>query len=121
MRAQAPKGDLIYVATLNQRIVAALRLHPVNADYLLRSMCVSAELRQQGIGSALLVYLQEILNGLSCYSFPYTHLQNFYTQAGFILCEPESAPEAIAVKFKLYLKKGKKICLMKHQAQSMLK
>jgi len=115
MRAQAPKGDLIYIATLNKTIVAALRIHPVNSSYLLRSMCVHADMRHQGIGSALLTHIQDQLSNLECYSFPYTHLVNFYSRAGFISCNPESAPQAISDKFNRYLNNGKKISLMKHQ------
>ena len=115
MRAQAPKGDIVYIATLNNIIVAALRLHPVNNLHLLRSMCVSAEKRHMGIGSALLAYLQPQLNDLQCYSFPYTHLSNFYSAANFVSYDVDSVPEAISNKFNRYLKNGKKICLMKHQ------
>jgi len=118
MRAQAPKGDLIFIATLNARIAAALRLHPINSCYLLRSMCVSAELRGQGLGSALLNYLQNQLNEIECYCFPFSHLQNFYIQAGFQLCTTEDAPQAITDKFNRYLSNGKDICLMKHMPQS---
>jgi len=117
MRAQAPKGDLIYIATLNNSIVAALRLNPVNSTYLLRSMCVHADMRHQGIGSALLCYLQHTLSELQCYTFPYSHLEDFYSRANFVTCEAQSAPHAIADKFNRYVNNGKKLCLMKHQPQ----
>jgi len=115
MRAQAPKGDLIYIATSNNMIVAALRLQPVNSNYLLRSMCVASSHRHQGVGSALLQYLQNKLEKIDCYSFPYRHLTEFYSRANFKRYDIESAPEAIADKFNRYLKNGKKIHLMKHQ------
>jgi len=115
MRAQAPKGDLIFIATLNNSIVAALRLHPVETLYLLRSMCVQAENRHQGIGSALLEHIQIKLNEIECYSFPYTHLTDFYSRANFVNYEAKSAPVSISDKFNRYLKNGKKLCLMKHQ------
>ncbi len=115
MRAQAPKGDLIFIATHNNKIVAALRLHPIQNYYLLRSMCVDATLRQQGIGSALLQYLQPSLLEKECYSFPFTHLHEFYSRANFIDCDIHCTPEAIADKFNRYINNGKKICLMKFQ------
>ena len=115
MRAQAPKGDIIFIATSNNAIVAALRLHPVNSFYLLRSMCVQADNRHQGIGSALLDHIQDKLNGIECYSFPYTHLSDFYIHANFVICDTESAPTVISDKYFRYIKNGKKICLMKHQ------
>lgn len=116
MRAQAPKGDQIYIASINNSIVAALRLHPVNSCYLLRSMCVAAQYRNQGIGSALLAHLQPTLINIECYSFPFNHLTEFYSRAGFILLEAQLAPEAISDKLNRYLQNGKKICLMKHQS-----
>ena len=120
MRAQAPKGDIIYTSTLNEVIVAALRLHPVENCYLLRSMCVCKELRKQGIGSALLHNIQNPLNKITCYSFPFSHLTDFYKQSNFISCDPNNTPKAIIEKFNRYIKNGKKICLMKHH-QTVLK
>ncbi|MCW8935175.1 MAG: GNAT family N-acetyltransferase [Gammaproteobacteria bacterium] len=115
MRAQAPKGDLIFIATSNNAIVAALRLHPVKTLYLLRSMCVQADSRHQGIGSALLDHIQTKLNDIECYSFPYTHLSDFYSRANFVIYDAQLVPEAISDKFYRYVNNGKKICLMKHQ------
>ena len=115
MRAQAPKGDLIFICLLNNKIVAAVRLHPIHDHYLLRSMCVIAEQRHTGIGTKLLQYLQPTFQKIECYSFPFEHLFEFYQRANFILCDSHSAPDAIADKFKRYIDNGKKICLMKFQ------
>ena len=117
MRAQAPKGDLIYIATLNNSIVAALRLNPVNSMHLLRSMCVRADMRHKGIGSTLLLHLQHTLSELQCYTFPYAHLEAFYSHANFVTAEIQSVPDAIAEKFTRYINNGKKLCLMKHRPQ----
>lgn len=114
MRAQAPKGEAIYIAMLDSHIVAALRLSPVANGFLLRSMCVASELRQQGVGSYLLQQIQEELDNIDCYCFPYSHLNEFYTRAGFQLISSAVAPEAIRDKFNRYLHSGKDICLMKH-------
>ena len=114
MRGQAPKGEDIYIASLSSGIVAALRLSPVGNNFLLRSMCVATDLRKLGIGSYLLDQIQSELADINCYCFPYSHLQNFYTSAGFALIETESAPEAIRDKFQRYINNGKDICLMKH-------
>ena len=121
MRAQAPKGDLVFTASVNSKLVAALRLHPVNHYYLLRSMCVAADLRHQGIGSELLLFLQNQLSNIECYCFPFSHLKQFYTNAGFELCDSLSAPDVISDKFNRYLNNGKDICLMKFHQKSVLK
>ena len=114
MRAQAPKGEPIFIAKQGHHIVAALRLSPNGDDYLLRSMCVSAELRQQGVGTHLLLHIQSYLNDIECYCFPYSHLESFYQSAGFTSIDTDSAPEAIRDKFSRYLNNGKNIVLMKH-------
>ena len=115
MRAQAPKGDLIFIALKDHKIVASLRLHPVQSCYLLRSMCVAANQRKQGVGSALLQFLQPTLGKIECYSFPFEHLIEFYQRANFVLFESNSCPEAITDKFQRYIDKGKKIALMKYK------
>ena len=115
MRAQAPKGEPIFVATQGNQIVAALRLSHSGDNYLLRSMCVSTELRQQGIGKHLLLHIQNYLNEVECYCFPYSHLEGFYQSAGFVLIDADSAPEAIRDKFSRYINNGKNIIMMKHQ------
>ncbi len=116
MRAQAPKGDLVFAVMLDTRIVAALRLHPVNNVHLLRSMCVAIELRHKGIGTTLLASLQETFVKIDCYCFPFSHLESFYGRANFHLCLPAHAPHDIAQKFNRYIENGKNICLMKHHA-----
>jgi len=121
MRAQAPKGDLVFSACLGSRIIAALRLHPIDNVYLLRSMCVHVDYRHQGIGNALLQYLQPQLNAIECYCFPFSHLTAFYSSAGFQQQDIQSVPVAIADKFTRYQNNGKDICLMKHLKQSVLK
>lgn len=125
MRAQAPKNELIYSArldlTADRQLVAALRLSPLGDDYLLRSMCVSAELRRQGIGQQFLQTLQPVLASHQVYCFPFSHLVDFYLQANFELIATEDAPPVIADKFLRYLGNGKHICLMQHQPQLMLK
>jgi len=115
MRAQAPKGDKIFTATVDNKLVAALRLVPTADCFLLRSMCVSAELRHQGIGTALLQAIQPELRQLACYCFPYSHLQAFYARADFMLYPADSTPQIIRDKFQRYLNNGKNICLMKHR------
>lgn len=115
MRAQAPKNELIYSARLEAQLIAALRLSPLGNDYLLRSMCVAAERRRQGIGQQFLQALQPILAAHKVYCFPFSHLVDFYQQANFVLITTDDAPPGIADKFLRYLNNGKHICLMQHQ------
>lgn len=115
MRPQAPKGDLIFTAHHNSTLLAALRLQAVDNVFLLRSMCVAQEYRQQGVGSALLQFIQPELLNIDCYCFPYDHLIDFYQSAGFKQVTPESTPASISDKYTGYIKKQPKLALMKHQ------
>lgn len=121
MRAQAPKGDIVLVARIKHQLVAALRLQPVGHYHLLRSMCVKQALRRSGIGSALLAYAQPHLAQIDCFTFPYTHLHDFYTRQGFITITPTDAPEAIVDRFQRYTNQGRSLCLMKHDSSGVLK
>lgn len=114
MRGQAARDDIVYIARLDSRIVAALRLQPVKEGVLLRSMCVDASLRQQGIGSSLLDYIQPQLSQVTCYCFPFDHLEPFYHAASFRLIDPALAPPSINERFTRYINSGKRIYLMKH-------
>ena len=118
MRAQAPKGDIIYIASLNNSVIGALRLNPVDDYYLLRSMCIAEEKRAQGIGSQLLQHIQNSLSEIDCYCFPFSHLHSFYTAANFQQINPQSAPNVIHKKFARYIESGKDIILMKYQRKT---
>ena len=115
-RPQAARSDDIHIALLDKRLIGALRLCPCGDDWLLRSMCIHKQYRQQGIGSLMLAQLQPVLQQRQCYCFPYEHLQSFYQRAGFILLAVDHAPVQIAEKYQGYVQRGKKILLMKHSS-----
>lgn len=115
MRPQAAKRDDVYIATLNNKVIGALRLCLYDDAWLLRSMCVQTRLRGQGIGKYMLDCIRDILSEKQCYSFPYQHLEHFYQQAGFKIISAEEAPESIAEKYNDYLMNGRKILLMQHK------
>ena len=116
MRAQAAKIDEVFVLKQQHKLLAALRLCPQDDVWLLRSMCVAEDYRGQGIGAYFLQQIQPALNKKHCYSFPYTHLERFYQQAGFRPINPGLAPSSIAEKFQQYTDAGKNIILMEHQS-----
>ena len=111
-RAQAPKSDDIYIALLDNKLIGALRLIPVDNHWLLRSMCVHEEYRGKGVGSYMLGILKDVLREKQCYCFPYTHLKEFYSQIGFKRIETNEAPFTICEKYRMYLNKKKNILLM---------
>ena len=114
-RPQAPRGDEIHIALLDNRIIGALRLSPDDHSWLLRSMCIHEDFRNQGIGSYMLQQLSAVLQQHQCYCFPYQHLHDFYQRAGFELVDPEQAAASIIDRYNRYVQQGKKILLMKYQ------
>lgn len=112
MKPQAAKSDDIYIALLNNRLIGAVRLCPHENTWLLRSMCIKTNLRNQGIGHFMLSQLTEILAEKQCYCFPFTHLENFYNKTGFNKIESKDAAKVIEKKYSGYLANGKKILLM---------
>lgn len=116
---KAVRGETVFALKGAQGLVAAVRLEPKSGGwYFLRSMCVSPELRGQGLGSQLLHGLAEFLNQHPCYCYPFDHLQSFYAQAGFQLQEPQLAPAEMQEAFQRYTLQGRKIILMaRHLAQ----
>lgn len=114
LRAQAAKADDVYVLKRKTELLAALRLCPLDESYLLRSMCVKEGMRREGLGGFFLAELQSVLETKQCYSFPYSRLQSFYENAGFVCKDIESAPDVISILFKRYLDGGKKIILMQY-------
>ena len=114
MRPQAAKLDQVYMALLNNQLVAALRLCPFDDAWVLRSMCVESSLRGEGIGGEMLSLLASVFEATQCYCFAYDHLEGFYRRAGFRLVDVEDAPLLVAEKFRQYCTSGKKICLMQY-------
>jgi GNAT superfamily N-acetyltransferase len=101
----------------NTDIVAAVRLVPYQGYYWLRSLYVAKTLQGKSIGSKLLSFVhQNIPQAIHC--FPYTHLENFYTQSGYALTELEHIPQPLQQLYERYNRKGDSIIIMNHSISS---
>lgn len=117
-RAQAAKSDIVYIARLHNSMVGALRLCPYsNNTWLLRSMCIKEELRNQGIGSDFLMSLNDTFKAKNVYCFPYKHLEAFYRKAGFEIVDHQHVDTRILDSFHNYINKGKNIILMQYSIE----
>jgi N-acetylglutamate synthase-like GNAT family acetyltransferase len=117
-RAQAPRDEHIVIALHHSKLVAALRLSPVDEYWLLRSMCVAEADRGKGIGSALLAHCRPWLLQHKVFCFAYPHLQAFYQRGGFRPLQATTAPLPIAAKFEQYTERGKALLLMQYCAST---
>lgn len=130
--AKAGRGELVYALHQEGSIQAATRLVPYSfrgqdlqqlmtltgserrTDHclFLRSMCVQAEKRGQGLGTALLQAVIEPLNKAFSYCYPFSHLHDFYAQIGFKQVAQEQVPGFIAEPYQRYCRQGRDIIIM---------
>ncbi|WP_179957829.1 GNAT family N-acetyltransferase [Exilibacterium tricleocarpae] len=111
--AKAGRGELVYVARGQGRMLAAVRLVPqVDNHLFLRSFCVAPEQRRRTIGRQLLEALVPVLHGYRCYCFPFRYLQDFYGRIGFVAAQPHTQPDFIAGPYRRYCRQGRDIVIM---------
>jgi N-acetylglutamate synthase-like GNAT family acetyltransferase len=115
-------SDEVYVARIEQQIIAVVRLCPISerktlsaqppAKLLLRSLAVLPEYRRTGIGTQFMKYVVGEIGTRECWCYPFSWLQAFYEQFGFHRVEPASAPEFIRTPFENYQRQGRDILIM---------
>jgi N-acetylglutamate synthase-like GNAT family acetyltransferase len=115
-RSQKHKGsasgdERVFIISLNDDIVAAVRLVPHDGYFWLRSLYVKSELRGQALGHTLLVQVRNKITR-PIYCFPYTHLEAFYKNCGYALLTLEQLPPPLNQLFKKYKGKGDGIICM---------
>jgi len=121
-KGKTQSSDEIYVARIEQKIIAAVRLCPLSgskvlstqpsAKLLLRSLAVLPEYRRTGIGTQFMQYIAEQIGSRECWCYPFSWLQEFYEQFGFHIVEPNDAPEFIRTPFGNYQRQGRDILIM---------
>lgn len=115
-RSQKHKGsasgeEQVFIIELDDKIVGAVRLVPYPDYFWLRSLQIEASLKGQRLGSRLLAYVHKQIDQ-PIYCFPFTHLDHFYTQAGYQHVKENNLPESIAHLFARYSRKGQGILAM---------
>jgi len=110
------REDEVYVlrqSSESNAIIASVRLIKLDRFLILRSMVVSQNKRQEGIGTILLNHLCARLSSTKCWCFPFEHLYQFYSDNGFECIPPEACPVEIRQKYQQYLSQGRKLLLMR--------
>jgi N-acetylglutamate synthase-like GNAT family acetyltransferase len=96
-RVKCGRLDRVYSLSLDGKIVAAVRLIAQGAShYLLRNLCVTTQLRNQGIARYLLRATLASLGNANCYCYALPHLQNFYLSLQFKYFTQEQVPAEIS-------------------------
>lgn len=113
-KGSASGDELVFVVKNQNEIVAAVRLVPNTGFYWLRSLYVDKTLQGQGLGTQLLTFVHQHIEP-SIYCFPYSHLEHFYTHAGYTLIAPQELPNDLQQLFTRYKGKGENILAMARQ------
>lgn len=107
-------SDEVLFALSDQKIIALVRLCKEFDHLVLRGMEVSPEYQRRGIGSQLLHNLSAMISNRECWCLPYSYLEDFYGQIGFIKMDTLQAPEFLRKRLSDYCQKNteKKFILM---------
>ena len=109
-------GDRIIVARNEQTIVAAIRLCEEEGVLVARGMYVAEKFRRKGLGALLLERASSEIAQAECWCVPYVHLTDFYSRAGFVMCDSVAAPDFLLARLKRYTASGQNVALMRRPA-----
>jgi len=106
------KDDLIFLAIQCGTIHGVVRLVEEEGVLVLRGMEVAAGSQRTGIGTALLHRVVLEIGIRECYCIPFSHLTNFYGQAGFQELYAEQAPNFLKQRLKRYVGESHRCTIM---------
>ncbi|MDQ8020498.1 MAG: GNAT family N-acetyltransferase [Moraxellaceae bacterium] len=105
--------DTVVIARHARGIIAIVRLCHEGGLLCLRGMQVHPEYRRQGIGTQLLRTLERAIGERSCYCLPYSHLVEFYAQAGFAVLAADELPELLQERLAHNRRRGLDVIAMR--------
>jgi len=109
-------ADSVWLGENAGEVVGIVRVSEEGGVLVLRGMRIAEAFRRQRIGTRLVQAIAEWLGDRSCYCIPYSHLTEFYGQAGFTEIEPDGAPQFLAERLAEYRRSGLDVLLMQRPA-----
>jgi len=106
-------NDIVYVAEVNRELAGIVRRTCEHGIVMLRGMYVAPQQQRLGIGSQLLTRFVNDLHDVVCYCVPLAHLENFYSQGGFVPLAEEAAPRFLQDRLAKYRKDGLDVLVMR--------
>lgn len=83
-KSKAKRGELVVAVYHGDLLAGVMRLLPKTEGwYLMRSVCVTRDLRARGIGSFIVEKGLQNIDVKGCYCFALPHLDGFYRRLGF--------------------------------------
>ncbi|GAB2857106.1 hypothetical protein GCM10027277_26890 [Pseudoduganella ginsengisoli] len=107
------EADVTLAAWHGGHMIGVVRLCEEGGVTVLRGMQVLPEFQRQGVGRMLLEHCVPYLDRDVAYCLPYTHLVQFYGQAGFATAAPEELPPFLAKRLVGYAVSGHKVLAMR--------
>ena len=101
-----------FVAMGNNNIIGSVKVEKSNGISILRGMYISNEFQGRNLGTQLIKHIEPILNETISYCMPFSHLEKFYAQIGFIKVNLCKYPDYLRQRYRSYEKEGYKIIPM---------
>ncbi len=115
-RGGVAPNDTLYIVERRGELIGAVRRTFENGVTMLRGMYIAPAEQRQGLGLKLLREFIADLNGAECYCVPYSHLQNFYAQAGFTPVTGSEVPGFLLERIRAYRASGLDVMVMRRAA-----
>ena len=112
---KAKKDEIIWVGENTSGIICSARFKQFDQYQLLTGMLVHPEHRGRGIGKQLLSAANEQLSSLPCFCFAFSHLEQMYQNAGFVVLTDSELPASLASRICRYRQSGKILTAMLYQ------
>jgi N-acetylglutamate synthase-like GNAT family acetyltransferase len=106
------RNDQIFVCLHAGSIVGCLRVAPCESQRLLRGVLIDASIRNLGLGRHLIKYALSKTRFETVWTFPYSHLIEFYKTLGFDEKNLSQTPSEIEAALLSYQKQGRNIGVM---------
>ena len=114
--SKARYDDVFALAFDGEKLVGSVRRCFENGVYMLRTMMVHEDYRDQNIGRRLLGFFEtELLHNIDAeiHCTPFGHLTAFYSIIGFQCVDIEDGPEFIKSRIKTYNEEGRNCIYMR--------
>ncbi|NOH51228.1 GNAT family N-acetyltransferase [Vibrio rotiferianus] len=118
---KAKRDELIITASVENCIIALLRMKTVEKSRLLTGMLVIPEFRGSGIGDALLSHCKNTVFTSGDYCFAFRHLENYYARHGFATIDSSALPNSLKMAYLRYVDSGKDLIPMQFSNSDALK